>query len=135
MWCGGAPTPYDPVSGKPLAAARAVPADARRSVCGIPGSLTRLAAGHLLPTGTHSFRTHLSPMMYPTWNYTRGRTASAIVARCVTDMDSGACGCAASGVRGGPSGPWPMRRATRPPLQTTPPPSAFVQARGADAGV
>ena len=103
---GGAPTPYDPASGKPgMAAARDVPCQTPAARC---AACTRLApapgrAGHLAD-GDAFFSTPLSLMMYlgSVGHFTRGRTGiGAIVARrlCHRHGQWGLGGCA-SGVCG-----------------------------------
>ena len=76
------PTPYDPASGKPLAAARDVPADARCPVCGMYPARSRVWAGQVIFADGDAFffDSPLSLMMYlgNVGHYTRGRTASAI---------------------------------------------------------
>ena len=88
------PTPYDPASGLPLAAARDVPTDARCPVCGMyPARARAWAAQVIFAEGdAYFFDSPLSLMLYlgNVAHYTRGRTADAIVARYVSDADTGA---------------------------------------------
>ena len=87
------PTPYDPALGQPLTAAREVPADARCPVCGMyPARARAWAAQVIFADGdAYFFDSPLSLMLYlgNVAHYTRGRTADAIVARYVTDADTG----------------------------------------------
>lgn len=129
------PTPYDPASGKPLAAARDVPADARCPVCGMYPARSRAWAGQVIFADGDAFffDSPLSLMMYlgNVGHYTRGRTASAIVARYVTDMDSGAWVDAQQAVYvAGSSALGPMRAGNLPAFADRGAAQRFVQARG-----
>ena len=97
-------------------------------------SLPRLGgAGHLCRRGRVLFRLPLSLMMYlgNVGHYTRGRTASAIVARYVTDMDSGAWVDAQQAVYvAGSSALGPMRAGNLPAFADRGAAQRFVQARG-----
>ena len=129
------PTPYDPASGKPLAAPRDVPADARCPVCGMYPARSRAWAGQVIFADGDAFffDSPLSLMMYlgNVGHYTRGRTASAIVARYVTDMDSGAWVDAQQAVYvAGSSALGPMRAGNLPAFADRGAAQRFVQARG-----
>jgi nitrous oxide reductase accessory protein NosL len=86
------PTPYDPASGLPLEAARAVPADVRCPVCGMyPARSPDWAAQVIFSNGdAQFFDSPLSLFMYlnDVARYSPGRSASDIVARYVTDVSS-----------------------------------------------
>lgn len=129
------PTPYDPASGKPLAAARDVPADARCPVCGMYPARSRAWAGQVIFADGDAFffDSPLSLMMYlgNVGHYTRGRTAGAIVARYVTAMDSGAWVDAQQAVYvAGSSALGPMRAGNLPAFADHAAAQRFVQARG-----
>lgn len=87
------PTPYNPASGRPLTAPRAVPADARCPVCGMyPARSPNWAAQVIFSNGdAQFFDSPLSLFRYlqDLGRYTRGHSADEIVARYVTDADSG----------------------------------------------
>ena len=86
------PTPYDPASGLPLQAARAVPADVRCPVCGMyPARSPDWAAQVIFSNGdAQFFDSPLSLFMYlnDVARYSPGRSADDIVARYVTDVSS-----------------------------------------------
>ncbi|RID97620.1 nitrous oxide reductase accessory protein NosL [Simplicispira hankyongi] len=86
------PTPYDPASGLPLAAARPVPAGVRCPVCGMyPARAPNWAAQIIFANGdAQFFDSPLSLFMYlnNVGRYTPGRSADDIVARYVTDFGS-----------------------------------------------
>lgn len=86
------PTPYDPASGLPLEAARAVPADVRCPVCGMfPARSPDWAAQVIFANGdAQFFDSPLSLFMYlaDVPRYSPGRSAREIVARYVTDVSS-----------------------------------------------
>lgn len=89
-WCIVAPpTPYDPALGQPVTAARAVPADARCPVCGMyPARAPDWAAQVIFDNGdAQFFDSPLSLLRYlaDVGHYSRGRDASQIMARYVTD--------------------------------------------------
>ena len=81
------PTPYDAASGRPLHAAREVPADARCPVCGMYPARSRAWAAQVIFADGDAFffDSPLSLLMYlaDVDHYTRGRTPDAIVARYV----------------------------------------------------
>jgi copper chaperone NosL len=87
------PTPYNPAGGKPLAAAREVPAEARCPVCGMYPARSRAWAAQVIfaDGDAYFFDSPLSLLQYlgDVARYTRGRSAGEIVARFVTDTDSG----------------------------------------------
>jgi len=84
------PTPYNPASGLPLEAARAVPADVRCPVCGMfPARSPDWAAQVIFANGdAQFFDSPLSLFMYlaDVPRYSPGRSAREIVARYVTDV-------------------------------------------------
>lgn len=86
------PTPYNPASGLPLEAARAVPADVRCPVCGMyPARAPDWAAQVIFANGdAQFFDSPLSLFMYlaDVPRYSPGRSAREIVARYVTDVSS-----------------------------------------------
>ena len=129
------PTPYDPALGLALTAARAVPVGARCPVCGMYPARSRAWAGQVIFADGDAFffDSPLSLMMYlgNVGHYTRGRTASAIVARYVTDMDSGAWVDAQQAVYvAGSSALGPMRAGNLPAFADRGAAQRFVQARG-----
>jgi len=87
------PTPYDPALGQPLTAPRAVPTDARCPVCGMyPARSLAWAAQAIFADGdAYFFDSPLSLMMYlgNVDHYTRGRRPDDIVARYVSDTNTG----------------------------------------------
>lgn len=132
------PTPYDPALGQPLTAAREVPADARCPVCGMyPARARAWAAQVIFADGdAYFFDSPLSLMLYlgNVAHHTRGRTADAIVARYVTDTDTGgwlnaqeAVYVTASSAMG------PMRAGNLPAFVDTEAAQEFVQQRGGRA--
>jgi len=86
------PTRYDPASGLPPTAARAIPADARCPVCGMfPARSREWAAQVIFDNGdAQFFDSPLSLFMYlqDVARYSPGRSAAQIVARYVTDVPS-----------------------------------------------
>ena len=129
------PTPYDPASGQPLAAAREVPTDARCPVCGMyPARARAWAAQVIFADGdAHFFDSPLSLMLYlgNVGHYTRGRTAEAIVARYVSDTDTGAWLDALQAVYvAGSSALGPMRAGNLPAFADADAAQRFVQQRG-----
>lgn len=86
------PTPYDPASGLPLQAARAVPADVRCPVCGMfPARFPDWAGQVIFANGdAQFFDSPVSLLMYldDVPRYSPGHTAKDIVARYVTDVTS-----------------------------------------------
>lgn len=129
------PTPYDPASGLPLAAARSVPADARCPVCGMyPARARAWAAQVIFADGdAYFFDSPLSLMQYlgQVAHYTRGRTPEGIVARYVTDTDTGAWLDAQKAVYvTGSSALGPMRAGNLPAFADTAAAQRFTQQRG-----
>jgi len=132
------PTPYDPSSGQPLAAAREVPAEARCPVCGMyPARARAWAAQAIFADGdAYFFDSPLSLMLYlgNVAHYTRGRTHEAIVARYVTDTETGAWRDAQSAVYvAGSSALGPMRAGNLPAFANAEAAQRFVQQRGGRA--
>ena len=86
------PSPYDPASGLPPQAARAVPADARCPVCGMfPARAPEWAAQLIFANGeAHFFDSPLSLFMYlqDMPRYSPQRNASEVVARYVSDSNA-----------------------------------------------
>lgn len=128
-------TPYDAASGLPLEAAREVPADARCPVCGMyPARARGWAAQVIFADGdAHFFDSPLSLMLYlgNVAHYTRGRTADAIVARYVTDADTGAWVDALQAVYvSGSSALGPMRAGNLPAFADMAAAQKFAQQRG-----
>lgn len=129
------PTPYDPASGRALAAAREVPADARCPVCGMYPARSRAWATQVIFADGDAFffDSPLSLMMYlgNVGHYTRGRTADSIVARYVSDMDTGAWAHAAQAAYvAGSSAMGPMRAGNLPAFADPQAAQQFAQARG-----
>ena len=132
------PTPYDPALGQPLTAAREVPADARCPVCGMyPARARAWAAQVIFADGdAYFFDSPLSLMLYlgNVAHYTRGRTADAIVARYVTDTDSGGWLNALEAVYVAESSAMgPMRAGNLPAFADAEAAQEFVQQRGGRA--
>ena len=132
------PTPYDPALGQPLTAAREVPADARCPVCGMyPARARAWAAQVIFADGdAYFFDSPLSLMLYlgNVAHYTRGRTADAIVARYVTDTDTGGWLNAQEAVYvTGSSAMGPMRAGNLPAFAHAEAAQEFVQQRGGRA--
>lgn len=132
------PTPYDAALGQPLAAPREVPADARCPVCGMyPARARTWAAQVIFADGdAYFFDSPLSLMLYlgNVAHYTRGRTASAIVARYVTDTDTGVWLNAQEAVYAtGSSAKGPMRAGNLPAFADAAAAQRFVQQRGGRA--
>lgn len=129
------PTPYDPASGQPLAAARDVPPDARCPVCGMyPARARAWAAQVIFAQGdAYFFDSPLSLMLYlgNVAHYTRGRTATSIVARYVSDADTGAWVDAHQAVYvAGSSALGPMRAGNLPAFAGAAAAQRFVQVQG-----
>lgn len=132
------PMPYDPALGQPLTAAREVPADARCPVCGMyPARARAWAAQVIFADGdAYFFDSPLSLMLYlgNVAHYTRGRTADAIVARYVTDTDTGGWLNAQEAVYvTGSSAMGPMRAGNLPAFADAEAAQEFVQQRGGRA--
>jgi copper chaperone NosL len=129
------PSPYDPALGQPLTAAREVPADARCPVCGMyPARARAWAAQVIFADGdSYFFDSPLSLVQYlgNVAHYTRGRTADAIVARYVTDADSGGWLNAREAVYvTGSAAMGPMRAGNLPAFAHAEAAQEFVQQRG-----
>lgn len=129
------PTPYDPASGLPLAAARDVPTDARCPVCGMYPARARVWAAQVIfaEGDAYFFDSPLSLMLYlgNVAHYTRGRTADAIVARYVSDADTGAWVDAHQAVYvAGSSALGPMRAGNLPAFAGAAAAQRFVQVQG-----
>lgn len=129
------PTPYDPASGKPLAAPRDVPVDARCPVCGMYPARSRAWAGQVIFADGDAFffDSPLSLMMYlgNVGHYTRGRTASAIVAAMSPTWTVGPGWTRSKRCMWRAPQPWgPCGRATCLPLQTAALPSALCRHAG-----
>jgi len=134
------PLPYDPASGLALLAPRPVPVDARCPVCGMfPARARAWAAQVIFADGdAYFFDSPLSLMLYlgNVAHYTRGRTADAIVARYVTDTDSGGWLNAQEAVYvSGSSAMGPMRAGNLPAFADAQAAQRFVQLRGGRAVV
>ena len=129
------PTPYDRTSGLPLAAARAVPADARCPVCGmLPARSLAWAAQVIFADGdAYFFDSPVSLLLYlgnPA-RYTQGRSASDIVARYVTDAATQAWIDADTAFYvQGSSALGPMRAGNLPALGSADAARQFAQQRG-----
>ncbi len=129
------PTPYNPASGQPLAAAREVPQDARCPVCGMyPARARAWAAQVIFADGdAYFFDSPLSLMLYlgNVAHYTRGRVPEAIVARYVSDADTGAWVDAQQAVYvTGSSALGPMRAGNLPAFAGAAAAQRFVQVQG-----
>lgn len=132
------PTPYDPASGQPLAAARDVPTDARCPVCGMYPARARAWAAQVIFSDGDAFffDSPLSLMLYlgNVAHYTRGRTADSLVGRYVTDTDTGRWLHAQEAVYvAGSSAMGPMRAGNLPAFASTGAAQQFVQQRGGRA--
>jgi len=132
------PSPYDPALGQTLTAAREVPADARCPVCGMyPARARAWAAQVIFADGdAYFFDSPLSLMLYlgNVAHHTRGRTADAIVARYVTDTDTGGWLNAQEAVYvTGSSAMGPMRAGNLPAFAHAEAAQEFVQQRGGRA--
>lgn len=131
-------TPYAPASGQPLSAPREVPTDARCPVCGMyPARARAWAAQVIFADGdAYFFDSPLSLMMYlgNVDHYTRGRQADAIVARYVTDTESGRWLDALQAVYvSGSSALGPMRAGNLPAFADTAAAQQFARQRGGSA--
>ncbi|WP_442855714.1 nitrous oxide reductase accessory protein NosL [Acidovorax sp. RAC01] len=129
------PTPFNPASGQALHAARDVPPDARCPVCGMfPARSRAWAAQVIFADGdAYFFDSPLSLGLYllDVPRYTRGRSAGDIVARYVTDTDSGQWVDAALAVYvQGSSARGPMRAGNLPAFATQAAARQFAQQRG-----
>lgn len=135
------PTRYDPASGLPPTAARAIPADARCPVCGMfPARSREWAAQVIFDNGdAQFFDSPLSLFMYlqDVARYSPGRSAGSIVAHYVTDAsapagDGGARWIDALGAYyvHGSSARGPMRAGNLPAFATREAAQAFAAQRG-----
>ena len=135
------PTPYDPASGMPATAARAIPVDARCPVCGMfPARSPEWAAQVIFSNGdAQFFDSPLSLFMYlqDVPRYSPGRSAQDIMAHYVTDAAPHAGGAdtrwidalAAYYVHGS-SARGPMRAGNLPAFSSRQAAQAFADRRG-----
>lgn len=131
------PTPYDPASGLPMEAARAVPADVRCPVCGMyPARSSGWAAQVIFANGdAQFFDSPLSLFMYlnDVARYSPGRSADEIVARYVTDVSSKSWTDARSAFYvHGSSAKGPMRAGNLPAFASQEAARQFAAQRGGD---
>lgn len=129
------PLPYDARSGLGLHVPRPVPADARCPVCGMyPARSRDWAAQVIFNNGdTQFFDSPLSLFTYlhDVGRYTRGRQASEIAARYVSDADSGTWISAMDAVYvSGSSALGPMRAGNLPAFSSVVAAQQFARARG-----
>ncbi len=129
------PTPYDPAGGQPLAAARDVPADARCPVCGMYPARSRAWAAQVIfaDGDAYFFDSPLSLLLYldDVARYTRGRSADSIVARYVSDTDSGDwIDAAQAAYVHGSTALGPMRAGNLPAFASMAAATQFSQRRG-----
>ena len=129
------PTPYDPAGGQLLAAAREVPADARCPVCGMYPARTRAWAAQVIfaDGDAYFFDSPLSLLLYldDVARYTRGRSADSIVARYVSDTDSGDwIDAAQAAYVHGSTALGPMRAGNLPAFASMAAATQFSQRRG-----
>lgn len=129
------PTPYDPASGLPLSAPRAVPADARCPVCGMyPARSPDWAAQVIFANGDAQFFD--SPLSLFTYlqdvsRYTAGHSADQIVASYVSDAGSGRWVPALSAIYvQGSSARGPMRAGNLPAFAEAAAAQRFANMRG-----
>lgn len=135
------PTPYDPASGLPPTAARAVPAEARCPVCGMfPARAPAWAAQVIFDDGdAQFFDSPLSLLLYlqDAARYTPGRAAGQIAARYVTDAGASADAGRARWIEAraahyvhGSSAQGPMRAGNLPAFATREAAEVFAAQRG-----
>ena len=129
------PTPYNPASGLPLDAPRVIPVDARCPVCGMfPARSPDWAAQVIFSNGdAQFFDSPLSLFSYlqDVGRYTRGRDAGQIVARYVSDADSGRWIDARSAMYvDGSAARGPMRSGNLPAFAHADAAQRFASARG-----
>lgn len=129
------PTPYNPASGLPLDAPRVIPVDARCPVCGMfPARSPDWAAQVIFSNGdAQFFDSPLSLFSYlqDVGRYTRGRDAGQIVARYVSDADSGRWIDARSAMYvHGSAARGPMRSGNLPAFANADAAQHFASARG-----
>lgn len=129
------PTPYNPASGQPLTAPRAVPADARCPVCGMyPARSPDWAAQVIFANGDAQFFD--SPLSLFTYlqdvsRYTAGHSVDQIVASYVSDADSGRWVPALSAIYvQGSSARGPMRAGNLPAFAEAAAAQRFANMRG-----
>lgn len=132
------PTPFDPASGQPLEAPRAIPAGARCPVCGMfPARSSEWAAQVIFANGdAHFFDSPLSLFQYlaNVSRYSQGRTAQELVARYVTDADTGSWIAAETAVYvDGSSATGPMRAGNLPAFASAEAARRFAGQRGGRA--
>lgn len=132
------PTPFDPASGLPLDAPRAIPPDARCPVCGMyPARSAQWAAQAIFANGdAHFFDSPLSLFQYlaNVGQYSPGRTVQDLVARYVTDSDTGAWIAADTAMYvDGSSARGPMRAGNLPAFASPEAARRFVGQRGGRA--
>ena len=135
------PTAYDPASGLPPMAARAVPADARCPVCGMfPARSPQWAAQIIFTNGdAQFFDSPLSLFMYlqDVERYSPGHSAGQIAAHYVTDASAPPAGTGAPWIDAlsayyvhGSSAKGPMRAGNLPAFATREAAQAFAERRG-----
>lgn len=129
------PTPFDPASGQRLEAPRAVAADARCPVCGIyPARSPEWAAQAIFANGdAHFFDSPLSLFQYlaNVGQYSAGRTAHDLVARYVTDAETGGWTAAETAMYvDGSSARGPMRAGNLPAFASAEAARRFTERRG-----
>ncbi len=135
------PTPYDPASGLPPTAARAVPPDVRCPVCGMfPARSPQWAAQIIFSNGdAQYFDSPLSLFMYlqDVARYSPGRSSGQIAAHYVTDASAPPDGKRTPWVDAlsayyvhGSSAKGPMRAGNLPAFATRAAADAFAERRG-----
>jgi len=132
------PTPYNPSGGQPLTAPREVPVDARCPVCGMYPARSRAWAAQVIfaDGDAYFFDSPLSLLQYlrDVARYTRGRSADGIVARYVTDTDSGQwIDAVQAAYVHGSTARGPMRAGNLPAFATPAAAAAFAARRGGRA--
>lgn len=129
------PFPFDPAAGRPMDAARPVPAQARCPVCGMfPARQPRWAAQVIFTNGDVQYLdSPLSLFLYlqNVPRYTVGQQADRILAMHVTDLDSGDWVPAARAVYvHGSRLPGPMRSGNLPAFASETAARAFAAGQG-----
>ena len=132
------PTPYDPASGLPATAARAVPAEARCPVCGMfPARAPEWAAQVIFTQGeAHFFDSPLSLFMYlhDVARYSPGRSMQDIAAVYAHDSarrdDAAWIDARSAFYVHGSNAKGPMRAGNLPAFATQEAAQAFAQRRG-----
>jgi nitrous oxide reductase accessory protein NosL len=132
------PFSFDPASGLPVAAARAIPEHARCPVCGMfPARQPRWAAQVIFANGDVQYLdSPLSLFLYlqNVARYTVGQQAGRILAMYVTDLDSGAWVPAEQAVYvHGSRTPGPMRSGNLPAFASVSAAEAFIARQGGTA--